>query len=89
MKGMAIGDVPDVVVAFVVIGVVLVAGAIIMADFQGTTTAGTVEYNATADVLDSLDTISQRLPTLALVVVFAIILGVIGVFVARRQSGGI
>jgi flagellar biosynthesis protein FlhB len=87
MKGQAltIGAIPAVVLTFVLIGFYLSFGALITNDLGSTLTAGSAAKNATVSTQEALTTFSSRLPLLALVVFFAVILSVIAVLAATGR----
>lgn len=73
-----IGELPLAIIMLVVIGIILVIGAQITGTIQDDITDTTsAEYNATVDVLDSIDTTSGWLPTLALVIIAGVIISVL------------
>lgn len=75
-------------VAFVVIAIVLSFGATILSDLKTDTTTrvgvNTTAYNATVNGLESIEELSSWLPTLALIVVAAVIIGIIVTYFAMR-----
>ena len=64
-------------VTFVVIAIVMSFGGTILDDIQDDQTANEADYNATGYGLESIETFSGWLPTLALIVVAAVIIGII------------
>lgn len=74
---MGIGSLVGIGVSFVVVVLVLAFGASIVADVDADQTAGSVAKNTTGEGLSALSKIGQKLPTLATVVVAAIIIGVL------------
>lgn len=83
-KGYDIKSLAGLGVAFVVIAIVLSFGATILADLAADQTSGSYERNATNSGLESLEEFSSWLPTLALIVVAAVIIGVIVTYFAMR-----
>ena len=79
----SIQDLSGLGVTLVVTAVVLGIGATILANIQGTQTSGTAAYNASAYGLTGLNTLSSYLPTVALVAVAAVVIGIILVFFGR------
>jgi len=75
-------------VAFVIIAIVLSFGSTILADLKTDTVTRTGEnstaYNATVNGLEGLEEFSSWLPTLALIVVAAVIIGIIVTYFAMR-----
>ena len=76
-KGFTVQDLVPLAIAFVVIAIVLGMGATILSDIQDTQTANKTAYNASGHGLDALDELSSWLPTIAIIVVAAIIIGII------------
>lgn len=88
MKGqnaLTIGAIPAIVLTFVLIGFYLSFGALINNDLGSTLTAGSAAKNATLKTEEALGTFSDRLPLLALVMFFAIILSVIAILAATGR----
>jgi len=89
---MTLSDLAPVAIAFVFVAIVIGVGADVLADVQAdqvTNTAGcnaTVKtscgtaYNSTGEGLTSLGELSSWLPTIALVVAAAIVIGVLSFF---------
>lgn len=70
-------------VAFVIIAFVISMGAEILQDLYDDQTADSYAKNATGEGLESLEELGSWLPTLALVVIAAIIIGVLVTYLAR------
>ena len=89
---MTLSDLAPVAIAFVFVAVVIGVGATILTsirDDQVTNTAGcnstntsgcSVAYNTGTDGLNSLDELAGWLPTIALVIAAAIVIGVLSFF---------
>lgn len=71
-------------VAFVVIGITLTIGQDIMAQMSADYTADSYEKNATSDTQAGLAELSSWFETIGLVIAAAVVLGVVGMFIARR-----
>jgi hypothetical protein len=79
-RGFVVSDLVPLSVSFVVIAIVIGLGATILSNIktgQITSNGATEAINATQYGLTSLSTMGQYLPTLAIVVVAAVIIGVI------------
>lgn len=79
------------VVAFVLIAIVGSVGALILQNFQSSSSipSNSVAYNATADGLKGVSTMMSYLPLIALVIVAAILIGIVLVafaFGGRRDE---
>lgn len=61
----------------VVLGIGLAYGLQVMGDVQTDMTAGSVEYNATADAMTGVAKLPAKLPTIMTIVVAAIIIGIL------------
>ena len=86
----SISDLGTIAIALVVAAVILGMGATILEKIQGTTvgngTAGTVAYNASGFGLVGLNTMAEFIPTIAIVAVAAIVIGIILVFFGRQRA---
>lgn len=83
-KGFQLADMSGIAIAFVIIAVVLGLGGTVLATIQADQTADSVAYNATGNGLTSIGTMSSYLPTIAVVVVLAVIVGIIVSYLAVR-----
>lgn len=79
-KGMSLGDLAPAAIAFVFIAVVIAVGADVLSDIQADQAASGYAYNASGNGLTSLDTLSGWLPTIALVIAAAVVIGVLAFF---------
>ena len=59
-------------------------GAEVLGEIRDDQTANSYERNATTEGLDALDELASWLPTIALIVAAAVIIGIIVVYLARR-----
>lgn len=87
-KGYQVGDLLPLAIVFVVVAVAISLGADVLDDIQSTQTTDSVAYNATGYGLTAMNTFAKWLPTIALVVVIAVIIGILIVYLARRFAGG-
>ena len=55
-----------------------------MGDVQDDMTADSAEYNATADAISGVAELPSKLPTIATVVVAAVIIGILVTYLASR-----
>lgn len=69
---------------FVVLGIAVTYGLDVMADVQADMTSGTLAYNATGDAMTGVAEIPSKMPTLATIVIAAVIIGVLVVYLARK-----
>ena len=80
-KGLSVGQFGGLALAFVVTAVVISVGADILTQVQSgqtNTTAGrTTAYNITGEGLDGMETLGEWLPTVAVIIAAAVVIGVI------------
>ena len=82
-KGLQLGDLSGIAITFVVLAVVLGVGATILDSIQLGQTADSTAYNATGEGLTALGDFAGWLPTLAVIVVAAVVIGTIAFFYRR------
>lgn len=82
-----IGGLSDNAISFVVVAVTIGIGATILATIQSTQTNQSTAYNASGAGLTALNTFSTNLSTLALVVIFGVILFFLGRFLVNQRGG--
>lgn len=80
---MNLNDLGPIAIAFVFIAVVLGVGATILSDIEADQTTGSYSENASLNGLDAVDTLAGWLPTIALVVAAAVVIGVLSFFRGR------
>lgn len=68
----------------IVLGIGLAYGLQVIGDVQADFQADTVEYNATADTLTAVSNVTSKLPTIATIVVAAVIIGILVVYLFNR-----
>jgi len=81
-RGFELRNLASLSITFVVLAIILSFGATILDNLQDTQTSGDGDWNATDSGLDSIEEFSDWLPTLALIVVAAVIIGIIVRFFA-------
>lgn len=84
-QAFTIADLGTIAIALVVAAVILGMGATILEKIQTTQTADNTAYNASGYGLTGLSTMSEFIPTVAIVAVAAIIIGIILVFFGRGR----
>jgi uncharacterized membrane protein len=82
----SIGGLSDNAIQFVVLAVTLGIGATILAAIQADQTTDSFAFNASQQGLSALDTFASNIGTLALVIVFGIILFFLGRFLVSRGN---
>ena len=80
-----ISDMGGIAIALVVAAVILGLGGTILDTLRADQPVNGTAYNATGDGLTGLGTMSSFLPTIAIVAVAAIVIGIILVFFGRGQ----
>lgn len=83
-KGQSLNALAAIGITFVVVTIVLSFGAQILGQLQADQTAGTAERNTTTYGLTALADMGSWLPTIALVVIAAVIIGIVVTFLGRR-----
>lgn len=83
-KAMGLQELLPVAVAFVVVAIAISLGADVLGNIRDGQTANSYERNATTNGLEALDELGSWLPTIALVVAAAIIIGIVVLYLARR-----
>lgn len=68
----------------IVLGIGLAYGLQVIGDVQADFQADSVEYNATADTLTAVSNVTSKLPTIATIVVAAVIIGILVVYLFNR-----
>lgn len=84
-KGQSLNALAAIGITFVVVAIVLSFGAQILGELQEDQTADSYEYNTTGYGLEALGDMGEWLPTIALVVIAAVIIGIVVTFLGRRQ----
>ena len=84
--GFTISDLGTIAIALVVAAVILGLGATILEKLQGTQVVNKTAFNASGFGLQGLNTMAEFIPTIAIVAVAAIVIGIILVFFGRQGS---
>jgi type II secretory pathway component PulF len=85
-KGYAVGDLLPLALTFVVVAIAIAIGASVLSNVRSSSTfvANDYGYNATTKGLAAMSTFGNWLPTLALIVIAAIIIGVLIMYMANK-----
>lgn len=86
LKGMGLDAMTGIAIAFVVIAFVVSMGSEILQSLYDDQTANSYARNATGEGLESLEELGSWLPTLALVVIAAVIIGVLITYLGSRNG---
>ena len=81
-----IGSLQSVAMIIVVVALVAAFGMQIMGDIQEDMTTNSAEYNATGDGISAVGKISDKLGTIVIVVVAAIIIGLLIAYFGTKQT---
>jgi hypothetical protein len=76
-KGMSLNEFGGLALAFVLVAIIISIGGTILTQTRSTQTTNAVDYNATTQGLTGITTMSQWLPTIAVIVAAAVVIGVI------------
>jgi len=79
-----IGDLLGIGMTLVVLGIGLAYGLQVMGDVQDDMTADSKEANATGQAIEGVSKIPEKLPTIATVIVAAVILGILVTYLWAR-----
>ena len=83
-QAFTISDLGTIAIALVVAAVILGMGATILQKIKDTQSAGTAAANASSFGLTGMNTLAEFIPTIAIVAVAAIVIGIILVFFGRQ-----
>jgi hypothetical protein len=81
-----LGDMPGIVLVLAVVVITISMIATVLSDMQGSQVAASIAYNATGKGLESMNTLAEWTPTIALVIAAALILGIILTAFAVRKN---
>ncbi len=81
---MRLQDLAGIAIIFVVVAIVIGIGADVLTNIQAGKTTGSTEYNASLYGLQGLEELASWLPTIAIVVVAAVVIGIIALYFAMR-----
>lgn len=84
---MKVADLIAMGLLLVILGFVLSMGSTVLTDLRGTQTSGTYSYNATTEALKGIDELAGWQDTIALVIIFAVIISLLIGFVFRGAMG--
>ena len=84
-QAFTISDLGTIAIALVVAAIILGMGATILEKIQGTQATDGTAYNSSAFGLTGLNTMAEFIPTIAIVAVAAIVIGIILVFFGRPR----
>ena len=84
-QAFTISDIGTIAIALVVAAIILGLGATILEQIQGTQTTNGTAFNSSGFGLQGLSTMAEFIPTIAIVAVAAIVIGIILVFFGRQR----
>jgi len=85
-KGLNLGDAPAAVIMLVVIAIVLGIGASILTTVQTGQTTNSIAYNASGYGLTGVNTFSQWVPTIAIVLAASLVIGLVMAYLMGRRN---
>lgn len=85
-KGFTISDLSNIGITLVILAIILGIGATILANIQATQTTNSVAYNTSGFGLTGLSTLGSYVPTIALVAVAAVVVGIVLTFFGRNRG---
>jgi len=81
-----LGDLLGIAMTMVVLGIGVAYGLDIMEDIKGDMTTGSVAANATDSAIEGVAKIPEKLPTIATVIVAAVLIGILVRYLWSRFS---
>ena len=81
---MRLQDLAGIAIIFVVVAIIVGIGADVLDNIQEGKTTSSVEYNASHYGLQGLEELASWLPTIAIIVAAAVIIGIIAMYFAVR-----
>jgi len=89
LKGISLGQLPQLFMIIMIVGVMIGATYITLEKFQNTTDNTSKAYKGIGYIVDFLDAIAENLPTVGIIVFIAVLLGVItSIYVTKKTQGG-
>ena len=76
-RGYSVGDIPQLSLILVIVGITVTLGLLVLSNMQDTLTADSAAYNATSDGISGLAELSGWLPIIALVIAAGIVIGIV------------
>jgi len=87
-KGLTMAEFGGIALAFVTVAIILAMGGEVLSQVQSSQTANSTSYNITGKGLTGMTTFGDWLPTIAIVIAAAVIIGIIVAYFAFRGRGG-
>ena len=81
---MRLQDLAGIAIIFVVVAIIVGIGADVLTNVQTGKTTSSFEYNASQYGLQGLEELASWLPTIAIIVAAAVIIGIIALYFAVR-----
>ena len=85
-KGLGLGEAPAAVIMLVVIAIVIGIGASILTTVQTGQIANSIAYNASGYGLTGMNTFSQWVPTIAIVLAASLVIGLVMAYLMGRRN---
>lgn len=84
-RSFSLNDLSGVAISLVTVAIIIGLGATILSNIQADQVVNSTSYNTSGYGLTGLNTLASYVPTVALVAVAAIVIGIILVFFSRRN----
>ncbi len=81
---LGLGQMATMAIAFVILAIVIGIGGTVLDEVQDTQTTNGVAYNATESGLDGIETFGDWLPTIAVILASALVIGIIASYFYMR-----
>ena len=85
-KGFTVSDMLPLGLTIVVLGIGLALGLTVLADFQSSQVTDSAAYNGTGEAITGVSTFTTYLPTISLVIVVAVIIGIVVRYLFMKWS---
>jgi len=76
-KGLSVQQMGGLALAFVLVVIIIGIGATIVTEIQTGQTSLSIPYNISAEGLEGLETLGEWLPTIAVIIAAAVVIGII------------
>ena len=84
-KGLQLGDLSPLAIAFVTVAIVLGVSGTVLTDIRSTQTTNSAAFNASTNGLTGVGNLSTWLPTLGTIIAAAVVVGIVATAFAFRS----
>ena len=81
---LSLGSMSTMAITFVVLAIVIGIGGTILSEVQSTQTENGIAYNATGEGLTGIETFGEWLPTIAVILAAALVIGIVSAYFYMR-----